>query len=241
MSETSQEAPSEPTKKWQPLDRVERRLVGVLIEKAKTTPDNYPLTLNSLINGSNQKSNRAPQMSLDEEHVYDPLEHLRKLGAIAEVQGDGRVPKFRHLMYDWLGVDKVELAVMAELLLRGAQSVGELRGRAARMEKIPGMTELRPVLDSLHRKGLIVYLTPPGRGCVVTHALYREEELEKIRKEFGSEGFDVPVVTEPLYDDEPAASSSHSRSDELESLREEVADLRAEVEQLRAEFEELKG
>ena len=70
------------------------------------------------------------------------------------IQGSGRVDKYRHLAYDWLGVDKVELAVMAELLLRGAQTVGELRGRAARMEPIKDLAELRPVLDALQAKGL---------------------------------------------------------------------------------------
>src|SRR4029077_14108189 len=120
--------------RWRALERNERRVAGVLAEKAKTTPDNYPLTLNSLINGCNQKSNRFPQMQLDESQVSDALDGLRRAGAIALVQGDSRVEKYRHLLYDWLGVDKAELAVMTELLLRGAQTLGELRSRAARME-----------------------------------------------------------------------------------------------------------
>ena len=141
MCETLTEQP----RRWGTLSRIQRRVVGVLVEKAKTTPDNYPLTLNSLVNGCNQKSNRSPQMQLDEEQVYDGLDELRKLGAIAVVQGDGRAEKYRHLMYEWLGVDKVELAVMAELLLRGQQTLGELRGRAARMEPIKGISELQPI------------------------------------------------------------------------------------------------
>ena len=235
MDESDQASDSPP--KWQPLERNDRRVVGVLVEKAKTTPDNYPLTLNSLVNGANQKSNRFPQMQLDEEHVFDALEKLRKLGAVAEVQGDGRAAKFRHLMYDWLGVDKFELAVMAELLLRGAQTLGDLRARAARMEKIAGISELRPIIDSLHSKGLIVYLTPPGRGCVITHALYQPQELEKLRREHGNLSVDVPVASTPVAETvEPIRGNQ-----ELESLREEVAELKATVDQIRSDLERLQS
>jgi uncharacterized protein YceH (UPF0502 family) len=111
------------------LDKIARRVVGVLVEKAKTTPDNYPLSLNSLVNGCNQKSNRAPQMQLDEQQVAEAIDRLRQVGAVLVIQGDGRVEKFRHLLYEWLGVDKAELAVMAELLLRGEQTLGDLRGQ----------------------------------------------------------------------------------------------------------------
>ncbi len=105
---------------WRPLGAVERRVLGVLVEKAKTTPENYPLSLNALRTACNQKNNRAPQMQLEESQVEDALDALRKAGAVLLVQGESRVDRFRHLAYEWLGVDKVELAVMAELLLRGA-------------------------------------------------------------------------------------------------------------------------
>ena len=107
---------------------------------------------------------------------------------MAEVQGGGRVLRYRHYMYEWLGVDKVEIAVMTELLLRGTQTEGELRGRAARMEPIADVAALRPVLTSLKTKGLVISLTSEGRGHVVTHALYEPRELEKQRAEFGGEG-----------------------------------------------------
>src|SRR5947207_2047034 len=108
--------------RWRALNRIDRRVAGVLVEKAKTTPDQYPMTINGLLNGANQKSNRDPQMQLEESDVLESLDRLKAVGAVVEIQGGGRVPKFRHLMYEWLGVDKVELAVMAELLLRGAQT-----------------------------------------------------------------------------------------------------------------------
>ena len=243
MDENAQ-APTEEQPKWQTLERNDRRVVGVLVEKAKTTPDNYPLTLNSLLNGANQKSNRSPQMQLDEEHVFDALERLRKLKAVAEVQGDGRAPKFRHLLYDWLGVDKYELAVMAELLLRGAQTLGELRGRAARMEPIAGISELRPIIDSLYAKGLLLYLTPPGRGCIVTHALFQERELEKLRAEHGNMNVEVPIPATVSSSSEPTAARctrNDPKNDDDGSLRKEVADLRAIVELLRADLEEVQS
>ncbi len=166
---------------WQPINATDRRVLGVLAEKAKTTPDNYPLSLNAVCTGSNQKSNRAPLMNLEPEDAESSLERLRGLGAVIVVQGSGRVDKYRHNLYQWLGADKVELAVMAELLLRGPQTEGELRGRAARMEPIPGLSELRPILHRLKEKGLVVSLTPAGRGHVVSHALYKEREWERVR------------------------------------------------------------
>ncbi len=106
---------------WQPLSAIDRRVIGVLVEKAKTTPDQYPLTVNAIVTGSNQKNNRYPQMELDADDVTESLDRLRTLGLITEVQGSGRVSKYRHMAYEWLGVEKVELSVMAELLLRGAR------------------------------------------------------------------------------------------------------------------------
>ena len=146
----------------------------MLVEKAKTTPDNYPLSLNALVNGANQKSNRSPQMQLDEEQVAEAIDRLRMVGAVSIIQGDGRVEKYRHLLYEWLGVDKVELAVMAELLLRGEQTLGELRGRAARMEPIKGVSELQPIVDGLREKGLIQPADTSGtRLCCHAYTLPR--------------------------------------------------------------------
>src|SRR3954463_10922929 len=186
MSSDSQSSAEPAPRRWRPLESIERRVLGVLVEKAKTTPEAYPLSLNALRTGCNQKNNRAPLMTLEESQVEEACEQLRKSGAIAQVQGGSRVDRYRHLAYEWLGVEKVELAVKAELLLRATQTVGELRGRAARMEPIKDLGELQPTLDSLAAKGLIMYLTPPGRGSVVTHSLYLDREMEKVRREAGS-------------------------------------------------------
>src|SRR5262245_18900555 len=195
MSNDATESTSPTQARWQPLNMRQRRVLGVLIEKAKTTPDAYPLTINGLVAGCNQKSNREPVMNLSPEDVEQVLEELRGMGAVTEVQGSGRVAKYRHHTYEWLGVEKTELAVMTELMLRGEQTLGELRGRAARMEPIPDLAALKPVVDSLVAKGLMIELTPAGRGQVVSHGLYKERELAELKARYAGH---VP----PSYADE---------------------------------------
>jgi uncharacterized protein len=253
---------SAPGPRWRALERNERRVAGVLAEKAKTTPENYPLTINSIVNGCNQKSNRFPQMQLNAEQVSEALDALRHAGAVSLIQGDGRAEKYRHLLYDWLGVEKAELAVMTELLLRGAQTLGELRGRAARMEPIRDMGDLQPIVDSLRQKGLVIYLSSPGRGAVVTHNLYQPQELAKVKSEHGGGvdgGEPAPArrtdggssYPPPVAGPGSPQSSSPARpvaavapappaSPELDALREEIASLKEEVADLRREVDSLK-
>ena len=100
--------------RWQAMNSRQRRVVGVLVEKAKTTPDAYPMTINGITTGANQKTNRDPVMNLSSDDVEQILDELRAMTAVIEVQGSGRVAKYKHLMYEWLGVDKIELAVMAD-------------------------------------------------------------------------------------------------------------------------------
>ncbi len=241
--------------RWVPLERNERRALGVLVEKAKTTPSAYPLTLNSLRTGCNQKSNRFPMMELEEHHVEDAMEGLRKAGAVAMLQGDGRTEKYRHLAYEWLGVDKVELAVMGELLLRGAQTLGDLRTRAARMEPIKGQEELKPIVDALVARGLVIYLTPPGRGAMVTHNLYQPQELQKVQAEHGSADapaaappapIQAPPIQQPGFREDPPAERVASSpaptpvapAGSGDDLREEVRSLRAELSELRTHLQD---
>src|SRR5262245_53714531 len=171
---------------WKPLNSRQRRVLGVLVEKAKTTPDAYPLTINAIVTGANQKTNREPLMSLTADDVEQILDELRGLGAVTEVQGSGRVAKYRHHAYEWLGVEKTELAVMTELLLRGEQTLGELRGRAARMEPIADLAALKPVVDALVKRGLMIELTAPGRGQIVSHNLYKDRELTEIKAQLAN-------------------------------------------------------
>lgn len=232
-STTDDQAESKPKPKWKPLPSTERRILGVLGEKAKTTPDAYPLSLNALVNGCNQKSNRYPQMNLESIKVENGLEKLRSIGAVSEVQGGGRVAKFKHYLYEWLGVSKVESAVMIELLLRGSQTLGELRGRAARMEPIKDVAELKPIVDGLLERGLMQTLTAEGRGQIVTHTLYLEDEMDKVRRK-AAEAAEA-AENAPAKSSTPRASSSAVTTE----LQSEVKELRAEVAKLRSEIEDI--
>ncbi len=119
MSETA----PEPT--WPVLNALERRVLGVLVEKAKTTPDAYPLTMNSLVNGCNQKSNRDPVMDVDENDIEETLDELRKRGLTVIVTGT-RVDRWRHQLYEVWTSDKVQLAVLTELLLQRPTNRGRI-------------------------------------------------------------------------------------------------------------------
>lgn len=191
--------------KWQAIGPRQRRVLGVLIEKAKTTPDAYPMTLNGLTTGCNQKNNRDPVVNYTTDDVEQAIESLKSVGALSEVQGNGRVNKYRHLAYEWLGVEKIEAAIMAELLLRGEQTVGELRGRASRMEPIADLNTLKPILNSLIAKNLVLSLSAEGRGQVVSHNLYRESELAEIKTRVASA---APAALSNDEDAPPSASSS---------------------------------
>jgi uncharacterized protein YceH (UPF0502 family) len=177
----SQEATPSSTADWPVLTTTERRVLGVLVEKAKTTPDAYPLSLNALVTGCNQKSNREPVLNLSDPEVEDTLVDLQKKGLTTRITG-GRVERWRHNLYEQWHVEKVELAILAELLLRGPQTEGELRGRASRMEPIEDLDKLRSFLNRLKDRGLVSFLGPEGRrGTQVTHGFHDAQELERAR------------------------------------------------------------
>lgn len=120
------------------LDRTERRIVGSLLEKEMTVPDVYPLTLNALVLACNQASNRDPEMALAEHEVQGALRALMERGWVAEVELAGaRTRRYAHRAREQLAVDDVDLAILAELLLRGPQSAPELKARASRMRPVP--------------------------------------------------------------------------------------------------------
>ncbi len=128
----------------------EARVLGVLVEKAQTTPGQYPMSLNALVAGCNQKNNRDPVTNLLEEHVQDALDTLRQRNVVRQVELTGsRVAKYRHIARETLEVDTNQLVILAELLLRGPQTVGELRGRASRMHPLESIEIVENVLRSL--------------------------------------------------------------------------------------------
>lgn len=225
---------------WKPLTAKQRRILGTLMEKSKTTPDAYPMTFTGLGTGCNQKSNRSPITNYTAEQVEAIVDEMRSLGVLTIVQGLGRVTKVRHYAYNWLGISKVEAAVMTELLLRGEQTLGELRTRASRMEPIQDIQQMNDLFQELKRRNLVVELSPPGRGQIVSHNLYPEWELEQVRKTVAS-GLVATVDSEP----DSARSSSTSISSgaakesqilslqsEIESLKQTVSDLSIRLERL---------
>lgn len=125
-------------------------MLGALIEKDVTTPEYYPMTLNALVNACNQKSNRDPAVSYDDETVQRALESLRAKGLSGVVTGAGnRVPKFTHRFSERLNLPRAELAILCELMVRGPQTVGELRSRASRMYEFSGIDAVESCLRGL--------------------------------------------------------------------------------------------
>ncbi len=232
---------------WVPLSARERRVLGVLVEKAKTTPEYYPLTVAAVVTGCNQKSNRDPVTNFDADDAEDILQSLRKKGAAVMVEAGGRVVRWKHTLYDWLKVNKVELAVLAELLLRGPQTEGDLRARAGRMEPLADLPALQSILDALEPRGLVVYLSPKGqrRGVIVTHGLYPPDEAEKVRQQFANrpapdDDDDRPArPASPRY--EPDAAPGPGWAVEVAALRADVETLRTTVADLAAQIQELKS
>src|SRR3954467_6347421 len=128
----------------------EARIIGVLIEKGQTTPESYPLTLNAIVNGANQKNNRFPVTSIDEGDAMSAVIALRNKGLVVQQDGHGqRVPKFRHQFKEKMVLSTPEMVILAELFLRGPQTLGELRGRASRMHPLESLDVVKDMLRAL--------------------------------------------------------------------------------------------
>ncbi len=226
------DAPTPPS--WPVLSLLERRLLGVLVEKAKTTPDVYPMSLNALVAGCNQKSNRDPVMNVDETDAEEALEGMMPKGLVMRVDG-GRVIRWRQLLYEAWTINKVEAAIMAELLLRGPQTEGELRGRAARMEPIDDLEQLRSLLRPLAERKLVVFLTPErSRGTTLTHGFHAPEELARLRS-LHSTGISSEEITAPAPRPAPApAAPTPEQQSEIKRLSAEIEQLRGDLNKLAA-------
>ncbi|MGB7326397.1 MAG: YceH family protein [Rubripirellula sp.] len=215
-----------------PLSAGARRVLGVLIEKAKTTPDNYPLTLASLISGCNQKSNRDPKMDMDDEDTLLALDELKAVGAAREVQGSGRAVKYRHVGYEWLDVDGPGSAVMTELLLRGAQTLGELRTRASRMHPFSDLSVIQTTVDGLIEKGLVEAITPAGRGQMFAHKLYTPQDRQylvaRIEKHAAAEQSTASPARESKSSGNPVdalLARLETVSERIDALEKRIAEL----------------
>jgi uncharacterized protein YceH (UPF0502 family) len=209
------------------LDGVEIRVLGCLIEKEMTTPEYYPLTLNALTNACNQKSNRDPIMALAEEEVVRALDGLRFKQLVVVAADGGRVPKYRHLLAEKLGLVPAELALVCELMVRGPQTVGELRTRGERMHPSADLAAIEEVLRELmERETPLVARLPrqPGRK-ESRYAQLWSGKPESTPDEGG---------TPP----EAAQQRVMAENERIARLEEEVAGLRAEVATLRQAVEE---
>jgi uncharacterized protein YceH (UPF0502 family) len=248
------------------LSFAERRVLGVLIEKGFTTPEQYPLTLNGLVVGCNQKSCRDPVSNLSEEGVLDAIDALRQKGLLTIVRGIGsRTDRYKHRCGETLGIESKEAAVLAELLLRGPQTDGELRQRAGRMVPLPSLPELTAVIEKLRARpeSLVVRLGSESRrrGVKFAHTLYPESERpvvedavndgvdfepEELAPSYGGsaaprERFPQPALGEghslPVLSERPrVASGSDSAAAEGE-----IEQLRRELAGLRERVEELEA
>jgi uncharacterized protein len=216
------------------LDPVEIRILGCLIEKQRTTPDTYPLSLNSLRLACNQTTNREPVVQYDESTIREALHRLSQRRFTRLASGHtSRAYKFRHLLDEALGLDPAELAVLAVLLLRGAQTPGELKQRTERMQGFADLAAVQDVLDSLVERELVLRLArrPGQKEERYMHRLSEEAE--------GAAPVEVPEAA-PLVAAPPRAPAISGRVEALESelatLRDDVAALRSELAALRAEL-----
>ena len=230
------------------LDFVERRVLGVLIEKGYTTPEQYPLSLNYLVSACNQKSCRNPVTQLDEDEVMAALDRLRQHGLCLLVQTvGGRTDRWKHRASEAFETSAVETAVLAELLLRGAQTDGELRQNAKRMRPLKSVDEVHEVLAVLQSREppLVVRLGPPGRrrGVRFAHTLYPAAELAVIRttaeeEEAGSNDPDAGEADAVTRSGRAAAVATSSRPDteelhqRIDALESTLADLADRIDAL---------
>ncbi len=207
-------------------------MLGALVEKQVTTPEYYPLTLNALLHACNQISNRDPVVSFDERTVARALESLREKNLAYVFYGsDSRVPKYKHVCVENLHLSPPELALMCVLMLRGPQTVGELRGRTGRLHNFADLAEVEATLEGLavrEEQPLVLKLArQPGRkDSRYAHVLSGEPPIE------------VPPRAEPRP--EAATREVRAENERVARLESEVEALRTEVAALRQQFDDFK-
>jgi uncharacterized protein YceH (UPF0502 family) len=204
------------------LTDVEVRVLGSLIEKDITTPDYYPLSLNALVNACNQKNNRDPGMTIDEDAVSHALATLQEKRLAGPGSGaDSRVTKYEHRLQEVFNFDRREIAVLCVLLLRGPQTPGELRGRTERMYRFEALDDVISTLDRLsQREPPLVAVLPRQPGT-------KESRYMQLLSGDAPPGADVGGV--------PSRALDHAISptvDRLSHLENEVLELRREVSEI---------
>jgi uncharacterized protein YceH (UPF0502 family) len=204
------------------LDAVEARVLGALVEKEITTPEYYPLTLNALVNACNQKSNREPVVSYDEDSVSDALASLKDKRLAFTLTGAGmRVPKYGHRLVETLNLGRREIAILCELLNRGPQTVGELRTRAERMHRFSDLDEVESCLRGLAER------EPPFLVRLERQAGMKEPRWAHL---FSGEVSELPV----------AAAGEPARAERLGGIEYELNQLRDRVQFLEQQFHDFQ-
>ena len=207
------------------LTEIETRVLGSLIEKDITTPDYYPLSLNALVNACNQKNNRDPVMTLDEGTVREALNTLQEKRLAGPASGaDSRVTKYEHRLQEAFNFDRREIAIVCALLLRGAQTPGELRSRTDRMYHFEALEDVVSTLDRLaHREPPLTAVLPRQPGTKESRYMHL----------FSGE---APEATDVARAPTPATASSGSTAERIAKLEEEVATLRAELAEVQQQL-----
>jgi uncharacterized protein YceH (UPF0502 family) len=209
------------------LTPIHRRILGVLVEKAITTPDAYPLTSNATITACNQKSNREPLTQYEAHEVDEALIDLKPMGLVFQVfSATGRTERWKHNLKEAWNIERPALAVLTELFLRGPQTEGDLRARASRMTPLASLDELRVILQSLADRGFVKRLSAEGRrrGVVWGHLCVTPREREALDRYVDTEDEDV----------EPSEVSRPGRPAPTNELAERVEKLEARVAELEA-------
>lgn len=230
------------------LSRKQRRVLGVLLEKAFTVPDQYPMTLKGITTGCNQKNNRDPVSNYSEDDVADTLTQLQQIGFVGCLHTEGgRTERYRHYMRHKTKLTEPQLAIMTELLLRGRQQLGELRTRAGRMVPIDSQEALRQGLQGLQELDLIrANGRLEQRGIEVDHNLYptgeNHDRMTMLADDADDEAIDAPRAIAPrpvaavVADDRTVVGSS----DRVAALEGLVRELKDEINSVRSEFRDLQ-
>ncbi len=211
------------------LNEVEARVVGCLVEKQLTTPEYYPLTLNALMNACNQKSNRDPVVSYTEETVEKALQSLRDKNIVYVFYGSSsRVPKYKHILPDVFELEPSEVAALSVLMLRGAQTIGEINQRTTRLYEFSGLDEVSDTLENLAKRDepLVLRLErqPGQKEARYAHLLCGEIDVETFAASWH----------------EKSSSGGQTQSERITELERELENLRTEFNLFRESVEEFK-
>ena len=217
-------------------------MIGTLIEKGLTTAGSYPLTLKAVVTGCNQSSNRDPVTNYTEGAALETLDDLASLGLAAEVHtAGGRAAKYRHLVRKRLTITEPQIAVLAELMLRGRQTLGELRQRASRMVPIGSLEELREALDGLTEMGFVTADGPlERRGATVDHGLYPPDEHPPAAPPAAPTGAGAAPRTAPTAAPGISEEQIAVLREENETLRSDLSDLTDRVAKLADALDDLR-